>query len=87
MNENIEKELRFKSVDFWKGEMEKAGILDEVGPFEYIAEAHTPPGLDSEYKETRFKNIFLNGKKTDIYRAEGGNGKTTWITLYLHIKE
>ena len=85
MELNMDDVLNYKGTPFWKGEIKKAGVENEIGPFDSIMSWKNPPGPNSGYGEPILQDVILDGKKTDIYRANVGKDDTEH-SIYLHVK-
>ncbi len=85
MKDNMEN-MTFPNLNVWKEKIRKAGIEDDVGPFDSIISWKTPPRENSGYGQAILTNVLLDGKTVDIYRAALGNNDEEH-SVYVHIKE
>lgn len=86
MNENNIENCEWKSPEFWTEEFKKAGIEETIGHFDSIISWKVPPRANVGYEEPILKDIFIDNKKTDIYRADFGKNNKEH-SIYLHVKE
>ena len=76
---------RLKGTEYFKKEIEKAGLLDKLPFFNDVILEKRPPHPDSGYGEPVLRDVVMDGGMLfDIYHSDHAGG--TWHRVFLHNK-
>lgn len=83
--ENFNEKEIIKSTEFWKNEIDQAGLLDKLPFFNDVITESRPPHSDAGYGEPLLTDVVLDGKNVDVYHTDWNGG--SWHRVFIHIKE
>ena len=83
--ENLNSIEIIKGTEFWKSEIEQAGLLNKLPFFNDVITETRPPHVDAGYGKPLLIDVILDSKKSDIYHTDWNGG--SWHRIFIHIKE